>query len=47
MYSNYDFTEFLLNIAIFIKEHILKIILFGIIFIAGIIKIIEWIIKLF
>ena len=47
MYSNYDFIEFLLNIAIFIKEHILKIIIFGIIFIAGIIKIIEWIVKLF
>jgi len=47
MYSNYDFIEFLLNITIFVKEHILKIILFGIIFIAGIIKIVELIIRLF
>ena len=43
MYSKYDFIESLLGIAFFIHENWWKIIIFGILFIAGIIKIFEWI----
>ena len=43
MYSQYDFIEFLTNISFFLHENWWKIIIFGIIFVAGIIKIFEWI----
>ena len=43
MYSNYDFIEWLLNIAFYLYDNWWKIIIFGIIFVAGIIKILEWI----
>ena len=43
MYSKYDFVEFLLGIVFFITDNWWKIIIFGIIFVAGIIKIFEWI----
>jgi len=43
MYSHYDFIEFLLSVAFFILENWWKIIILGIVFVAGIIKILEWI----
>ena len=43
MYSNYDLIGFLINIFSFLHKNWWKIIIFGIIFIAGIIKIFEWI----
>ena len=43
MYSNYNFIEWLLGIAFYIHENWWKIIILGFIFVAGIIKIFEWI----
>lgn len=43
VYSQYDFIKFLTNISFFLHNNWWKIIIFGIIFIAGIIKIFEWI----
>ena len=43
MYSKYDFIEFLLNIAFYLHKNWWKIIISGIIFVAGIVKIFEWI----
>jgi len=43
MYSRYDFIGWLLNIAFYLHESWWKIIIFGIIFVAGIIKIFEWV----
>ena len=44
MYSKYDFIEWLLGIGFFLYDNWWKIIIFGIIFVAGIIKIFEEII---
>ena len=43
MYSHYDFIEFLLNIVFYIHDNWWKIIIFGFVFVAGIIKIFEWV----
>ena len=43
MYSQYDLIEYLTNISMYIVDNWWKIIIFGIIFVAGIIKIFEWI----
>ena len=43
MYSKYDFIEWLLGIGFYLYDNWWKIIIFGIIFVAGIIKIFEWI----
>jgi len=43
MYSHYDFIGFLTNISFFLHKNWWKIIIFGFIFIAGIIQIIKWI----
>ena len=43
MYSQYDLIEILTNISFFIHENWWKVIILGFIFIAGIIKIFEWV----
>ena len=46
VYSKYDFIEFLLGIVFFIVDNWWKVIILVFIFVAGIIKIVEWIIEL-
>ena len=43
MYNQYDLIEYLTNISMYIVDNWWKVIIFGIIFVAGIIKIFEWI----
>jgi len=46
MYSQYDFIGFLINTLSVIRGNWWKVVILGITFIAGIIKIFEWIIEL-